>query len=179
MHGRSKPVSSSTSRRAASSPGFIGAVERTGDALPVARMVRPLDQQHLQCRRVDDDEDGLGNLEGRASGMDVSIAGEPKKTRRAGWSHANWRSRQAAAPALRRRMCSSRSCFSSTLLGRVVSRHWARCVLGRRSRRGWTRRRSSASRGGRGRRPGHRAAARRTCSASSRKPNLMRWSPRA
>ena len=43
---------------------LVQAVLGAGDALPVARMVGALDQQHLQIGRVDDDEDRLGNLEG-------------------------------------------------------------------------------------------------------------------
>ncbi len=37
----------------------------------------------------------------------------------------------AAAWAFRRRMCSSRICFSSTALGAPVNRHCARCVFGK------------------------------------------------
>ena len=49
---------------------------------------------HLRCRRVDDDEDGLGNLEGRGLGHGRQHSWRAEKTR-----------------------CSSRSCFSSTLRG--------------------------------------------------------------
>src|SRR5436190_4526839 len=77
---------------------------RAGDALPEARRVGALEQQHVELVAVDDDEHRLRDLE---------------------------RLQLAGPCVFLRRMCSSRSCFSSTGPGALVSRSWARCVFGK------------------------------------------------
>mmetsp|Transcript_59425 Transcript_59425/g.140451 ORF Transcript_59425/g.140451 Transcript_59425/m.140451 type:complete len:206 (-) Transcript_59425:710-1327(-) len=74
---------------------LIRAVQRAGHALPVARVVGPLDQQHLQVGRVDDDEDRFGDLEGtgrlhgeKHSGARLPAAGRGRRAGRLLWPAA-------------------------------------------------------------------------------------------
>ena len=105
--------------------------------LPIPGMIRPLQQQNLPIRRVDNYQDGNRRLinfhrEDFAKNRDWKNYSDLRR--------ALFSIRISARPCsafafgayiFRSLMCNSRNCFSATALGAWVSRHWARCVFGK------------------------------------------------
>ena len=105
--------------------------------LPIPGMIRPLQQQNLPIRRVDNYQDGNRCLinfhrEYCAKNRDWKNYSDLRR--------ALFSIRISARPCsafafgayiFRSLMCNSRNCFSATALGAWVSRHWARCVFGK------------------------------------------------
>src|SRR5450830_1147252 len=123
---------------------FVSSVERAGDGLPETRLVGPLDEQDLQVGGVDDDEDGFGDFvrhtvayrkpgTGTCCLSPILFTGWSKRGQAAVWQRVPVPPSfyTTLASALRKRICSSRNCFSSTSDGALVKRSCARWVLGK------------------------------------------------
>ena len=59
--------------------GLIKGIATASDGLPEARVIRPLHHQHMKIRRVDDDENGNGNLV-RHDGLAADNGGRHERT---------------------------------------------------------------------------------------------------